>query len=213
MMAHDDATLAAFVAGDLSAEETKRVDAHVLGCDECWEAIHQNLQGARLAQSLRVRAPTGLAERVEAAVSEASPPSREFRLRWIAAALAVACVAVLVVAVGHRGNRPDPPAIAAIVRLAGAAQGDETSANQVLSGDVAISRERVSGRIVVLATGPRPFPMPVGAHPASAGAADPWIARRGQLTLLCFNGIHPALLVGPVPSSDLLAAARGLGLG
>lgn len=213
-MTHDDATLGAFVAGELSPAEAERVDAHVLGCDECWEAVRQDLHGGRLARSLRVRAPAGLADRVEAAVrARASPPRGARRRQLIAGLVAVACATVLLAGVSRWRDRPDPPLIATIVRLASASAPAETLAGQRLPGNVAVSYERVDGQIVILATERRPFPMPLGAHPTVAGTTDPWVARRGPLTLLCVNGAHPALLVGPVPAADLLGLARGLGLG
>ncbi len=56
--------LVAFVAGELSVDEAREFDDHLLSCEACWNAVRAD-RAARLAlSSLREPAPTGLADRI-----------------------------------------------------------------------------------------------------------------------------------------------------
>ena len=60
--------LVAFLAGELSPEEERRFDEHLLGCEQCWRAVQAD-RAARLAlEQLRQPAPAGLQGRVAASV-------------------------------------------------------------------------------------------------------------------------------------------------
>ncbi len=64
--------LVAFLAGELSAEEERRFDEHLLGCEQCWRAVQAD-RTARLAlEQLRQPAPAGLQGRVAASVALAA---------------------------------------------------------------------------------------------------------------------------------------------
>ena len=212
-MSCDDATLGGFVSGELTPTEAERLDAHLLSCDECWRAVHQDELGRRLARSLTEPAPAALAERVDAAVRDAARSAgRARRAPVVSAVLAIACAAVVVATLSRGRAQPDPPSIATVVRLARASQPAEALVRQRTPAGLAVTSERVDDRVVIMATERQPFPMPAGARPALPGTADPWVAQRGTVTLLCFNGAHPALLAGAVPAAALLALARTLNL-
>jgi anti-sigma factor RsiW len=212
-MTCDDARLAAFAAGDLPPDEADWVDAHLLTCDRCWESVRQAERGRLLIQTLQTHAPTGTAERVKRALEHAGPRARPERRRPLlaAAALAVACAVALLVGVNRADSRRDPTVIAALVRLASAPHPDEPAKLPSLD-QVVVTRQQLGDQVIILASSRRPFPMPVGARPAQAGEPDPWVARRGRFTLLCFSGAHPSLLVGAVGETELLGLARTLGL-
>jgi Putative zinc-finger len=56
--------LVAFLAGDLSKDEARQFDEHLLTCEACWRSV-QDDRAARLALShLREPAPDGLADRI-----------------------------------------------------------------------------------------------------------------------------------------------------
>ena len=62
----------AFLAGELSPEEERRFDEHLLGCEHCWRAVQAD-RAARLAlEQLRQPAPAGLQGRVALAVALAA---------------------------------------------------------------------------------------------------------------------------------------------
>jgi hypothetical protein len=137
--------LIAFLAGELTPEEERSFDQHLLGCEDCWQAVKAD-RAARLAlEQLRQPAPAGLENRVALAIALASQeapksqralespgarggaaaPSlmrrvtaRPHRPRLVAAA----CL-VLVMAAGASGwllaDRPvaDPPQLAAVVAM------------------------------------------------------------------------------------------------
>lgn len=222
----DELTIAAFIAGELTAQDAERFDTHLLGCDPCWEAIQQARRGRALAVGLNAPAPPALAERVRAAISEQPEPARRSTRRGVlvagAGAIAAAIFAASLILTSHGGHRGDPAVIAALVSVAesrGPAApvapsppGARPYRQRVLS-QVAVSRRLIDGQVVIVARSREPFPMPAGAHPAFAGTTQPWVVSRGSLTLVCFNGIHPTLLVGPVPVAGLVALAQAIGLG
>jgi anti-sigma factor RsiW len=212
-MTCDEARLAAHAAGDLPPDEAERLDKHLLTCDRCWESIRKAERGRLLVHTLRTHAPAGTAERVKRALQHGGPRARSERRRPLlaAAGLALACAAALLVGVNHAESRRDPTIIAALVRLASAPHPDQPAELPALD-QLVVTRQQLGDQVIILAASRRPFPMPVGARPAQAGAADPWVAHRGRFTLLCFSGAHPSLLVGAVPETDLLRLARTFGL-
>ncbi len=134
-----------FLAGELSPEEERRFDQHLLGCEECWAAVKAD-RAARLAlEQLRQPAPAGLEGRValalslaaqEASKSPQAPKSSVARpgagapsvLRGATARphrprlVAAACL-VVVMAAGAAGwliadrSAAEPPQLAAVVAM------------------------------------------------------------------------------------------------
>ena len=111
--------IVAFLAGELSNEEERRFDRHLLSCEQCWRAVQADRAAHFALDQLREPAPAGLHDRVTLAVAlaaaEASPGHRPWR-RQLAAArlratfarprLRLVAAASLVVGAGCR-RRPD----------------------------------------------------------------------------------------------------------
>jgi hypothetical protein len=57
-----------FLAGELTEAEAREFDAHLLGCETCWQAVQEDRQGRAAVQRLRLQAPAELADRVALAV-------------------------------------------------------------------------------------------------------------------------------------------------
>src|SRR5260370_17785937 len=89
----DHRLLGAFLAGELDPAAARRWDAHLLECEQCWQAVREDRAGRQAAQLLRRPAPPGLADRVAFAVAVAAPgPAPRRRARP-----------------GTRAPRPAPP--------------------------------------------------------------------------------------------------------
>jgi anti-sigma factor RsiW len=61
--------LVAFLAGDLPADEERAFDRHLLGCEQCWQAVQADRAARAALRSLRQPAPSGLQDRVAMAVA------------------------------------------------------------------------------------------------------------------------------------------------
>lgn len=210
---HDEGALAAYLEGELDETAAAAWDEHMLGCESCWAAVEEARRGRALAASLREAAPAALRTRVELAVGTAARSSREPRRRRVIAAVAVAAtvmvVAAVLLAVGlHADGRRDPEPIATVLRLA--ADGDETP--PPAEDGLVVTRLSVDGRDVILARSDRPFPMPEGAVAVADDPRSPWLARRGEVSLLCFSDPAPVLLAGRAPPETLTDVAIALGL-
>jgi len=134
--------LAAFLAGNLDPAAVRRLDEHLLACEQCWQAVREDRAGRQAAQVLRRQAPPELADRVALAVevAAASPAARQRRLRpgtrfrhrtrpgrrprwqWLAGSVAlvagVAAALLAVLAPGGNEGGNIPPAVAAVARYA-----------------------------------------------------------------------------------------------
>jgi hypothetical protein len=76
-MTCSEGRLVAFLAGDLSKDEARQFDEHLLTCEACWRSV-QDDRAARLALSrLREPAPDGLADRIALLVDMASDRNAE----------------------------------------------------------------------------------------------------------------------------------------
>lgn len=225
-MGCDEGRLVALLAGDLSAAEASQVERHLLDCDGCWIAVSEDRAGHQAMERLRELAPTGLADRVQAAVglvavNEDRHPNLRRRRRLGAMGPVVAALALAAgvwLPARHRAMS-DPSVVTAIDYLARLGPSPTTSGSPpggvdtVIGGRaVTLFRYQVAGAPVLMARSPAPFPMP--ARSMALGPADtaPWLARRGLISLLCVSQPEHVLLAGPVPPAQLLAFARSMGL-
>ncbi len=70
---HDpERNAAEYVTGELPRRARRWFEAHLLGCDECWQEVLLGRLGRRLAEETREQAPARLRDRVRAAVQLAS---------------------------------------------------------------------------------------------------------------------------------------------
>lgn len=209
-MAHDERVLTAFLAGDLDPTAAAAFDRHLLGCDACWTAVHEDRRARDALDFLREPAPARLADAVRHAVE--AVPARRRAQRRLARTAAIGMAAALVVfgglfaAGGLRSPPGDPPAIAAVLAAA------RHRSTPVAPPDLVMEHLVVNGHAVVLARSAKAFPMPAGGHALDSTEHAPWIATRGDLHLLCFSRPAPALLAGAVSATELTSIARALGL-
>ncbi len=69
-MSHNpEAWAAAYLGGAMRPSRRQSFEAHLLGCDDCWQEVRLARQGRRLAEEAREIAPPGLRERIRAAVA------------------------------------------------------------------------------------------------------------------------------------------------
>jgi anti-sigma factor RsiW len=206
----DERRLFAFLAGDLDPVAASVFDAHLLACDGCWTAIAEDQQGRVAAETLREPAPGELHASVLSALQSADPRGprpRRFRAVALVSAAAAIVAAGLVATVGLRPQRPvDPGAVAAVVRLA------HTGGAAPTGGALRVWRTSSPSGSVVVAESSATFPMPSGARTARLGTAGVWLARRGDIRLLCVMSPRHALLAGAVPTGELTLVARAYGL-
>lgn len=212
-MTHDESALAALLDGELGKAEAAEWDTHLLTCHRCWAGLEEARRGRALARSLRATFPVALRERVEMAVGVAPRPRPSRRPRQGLAAVAAGAAAVLalaaaasVVADHRRDGVHDPRPIAAVLRLA--ADGSE-ELPPAQSG-IVITRLHVKASEVVLARADQPFPMPQGAIPLGDDSDSPWLARRREVSLLCFSHPAPMLLAGRASPQTLTEVASAL---
>lgn len=75
---HDPERHAAeYVSGELSRRATRWFEAHLLGCDDCWQEVRIGRAGRVLAEDARDQVPVGLRDRVRASVQLSSGTDRE----------------------------------------------------------------------------------------------------------------------------------------
>lgn len=208
-----EAGLAAYLEGDLGDAEVTAWDAHLLSCDACWRALDEARHGHALASSLRESAPARVRDRVVVAVEAAARPAGSRRRlttpRVVGVAMAaVVTAAAFVVTSGPDAGTHDPESIAAVLRLAADGRDDPPTVDQ----GVVITRLHVNGREVVLARSDRPFPMPEGAIALADDPHSPWLARRGEVNLLCYSHPSPMLLAGQASPATLTQVAAALGI-
>ena len=211
--------LAALLAGQLEGEARAELDAHLLSCESCWQAVRED-RAARVAlAALREPAPPGLADRValavEVAASDSPAPvtalevpsgsagtSRRPR-RHLLAAAAAACLAAAALAgtlaagLGAGGGRPDSPAVAAVVAMARARSGPPVALasthrqeHMTIGGQrVELAAFRVEGVLTIVATASSPFAMPASSHVVAGSSDRSWMTTEGGIGLYCVNGV------------------------
>ncbi len=208
-MVHEDRRLAAYLDADLGPAEVEAVEAHLLDCDGCWQAVNEARRGRALAEAMRELAPAALRDRVRMTVEGAPPTPRAHcarrrlgrRAGTVMAALAL-LAGVFWAGAGRGGS--DPASVAAVVRAAGS----PTAPSAVVADgqEIALSRDSLDGKAVTVARSAAPFAMPPGGRHLG-GPDSPWVARRATMTVVCLSGPDNILVVADLPAERLIAWA------
>ena len=209
--------ISSFLAGELSADEERRFDEHLLGCEGCWRAVQAD-RAARLAlEQLREPAPAGLQGRVASSIALAGSEGeggsvvvgRERphslmrramatrRLRLVAAASLL-----LVVAAGSfawlavpRSAAPDPAQVAAVVDM-------------MTPGSAPATALRAGEHLVIGA-------VPPTSHLLTGPSPKAWMATKGRLSMYGVNrqpGGESMFLVAAMPMAEMPQLAARLNL-
>jgi anti-sigma factor RsiW len=216
MRHEDDATVGAYLAGELTDGRGDAFEAHLLTCDSCWAEVDAGRRGRALVEQAREPAPQRLREQVLTAATSRRPARGRTRARVLVAA-GLAVILTLIAATVIRALAPDPPPVQIAAAVAGyldqrlpgagipvAAGPDLSTLSMVetgagtgwLAGQPVTAhayRDNVGRRLLIYLSD-RPFPMPDpagGADPAAATAAT----HRG-VVVLCSRAPHTALVLG-----------------
>jgi anti-sigma factor RsiW len=234
--------IVAFLAGELSCEEERRFDEHLLGCERCWRAV-QSDRAARLAlEQLRQPAPAGLQGRVALSVALAATEAAKGpvqisrhrapslrrraatrpRLRLVAAACLLVAVAVGSFGwlAASRSAAPEPAQVAAVVAMM-TPSGAPTRAlrageHLVIGGQHLVVRAyQLEGTEEIVATSAWPFPVPSTSHLLTGSSAHAWMATKGRLSMYGVNrrgGGESMFVVAAVPMAEMPQMAARLKL-
>ena len=229
----------AFLAGELSDEDERRFDQHLLQCEDCWRAVRADRAARFALEKLREPAPAGLQDRVALAIglaaSEASPGkgrqppfARSVRhalarpvVRLVAAAsLLIALAAGSLAWLEANGGPTDPPQVAAVAAMmtpgSSPAKGLRAGEHMVIAGQkVAVRAYVMGGKETIVATSARPFSVPHSSHVLSGASPVAWMATKGQLSMYGVNrpgGKQSMFLVSVMPMAELPEVAAHLGL-
>jgi anti-sigma factor RsiW len=227
----------AFLAGELSDEDERRFDEHLIHCEDCWRAVHADRAARFALEKLREPAPAGLQDRVALAVSLAASevpqgkaPRRPFALsvrqarpvvRLVAAAsLVIALAAGSFAWLEAKGAPADPPQVAAVAAMmtpaSSPAKALRSGEQMVIAGqDVAVRAYVMDGKETIVATSARPFSVPHSSHVLSGTSPTAWMATKGRLSMYGVNrpgGTQSMFLVSVMPMADLPEVAAHLGL-
>lgn len=214
-MTHNtELTSAAYLAGELSDDERKDFEQHLLECDDCWADVDEARRGLVAVESLRELAPPHLRAAVRRG-SAVEPSTRRHRF-----ALAVAAGVALVAGTAAGiviARRPAEPAVITAAfdgyvddELPGSAM-PKTPApdlSDLRMTDMGAGAGRIdgvpvtayayrdaTGRRLIVYVGAAAFPMPRNAHMLH-GEAGPWMTHRDGIALLCARHPHKVLIVG-----------------
>jgi len=221
----------AFLAGELSAEEEREFDQHLLECESCWREVQADRVGRLAVERLREPAPAGLRDRVSLAVSLEEPggASHRRRLRPAHRRGAIQLVAALfvVLAAGGTlaglltgGGTTDPPQVSAVVAMVTPGGHPSTA---LLAGERRIVNRQlmtvraymVHGKEVIVATSMKPLPMPATSHLLAGSSLRAWMATDGTLALYGVNrpiGQPSMFVVAAMPMAALPQVAVQLHL-
>jgi RNA polymerase sigma factor (sigma-70 family) len=218
-MTHDaERNAGRFLGGDMAPAEREAFGGHLLRCADCWTEVEQGRRGRSLAESTRTAAPAALRDHVRALVEsepEQPVPLRRRRL-LLPLGVPVAAAAAVALILGLGGGTTDPPPLRLAVgdfraeRLPGT-QLPDTGAPDLSQLDLqpvgagggsyagldvdGYAHRDQAGRRVVLYLSDAAFPEAPGAR-LLAGPDGPWVAQRGDLTILCARVPHALLVVG-----------------
>ena len=224
-MRHDaERDAARFLGGAMSPDERHDFTGHLLGCNACWSEVERGRRGRGLAESTRTAAPGALRDRVRALVQaepDSTPvPSASRRgavRRWLVpVGVPVAAAAAVALILTSGSGTSEPPSLRQAVAdfSAGQLPGAQLPARGApdlsrldlqpvgagggtyagLDVDGYAYRDDV-GRRIVLYLSEQAFPEAPGAR-RLAGEDGPWVAQRGDVTVLCARLPHALLVVG-----------------
>jgi len=237
-MSHDPELLAAeLMSGELPRRQRRRLERHLLDCEDCWREVALARRGREVAEELRLVSPPAVRDRIRAIVDV--EPLRHLggfrrfadligaprRPRWALAA-ALLSAAILV---GVQVNHDTPPGqIAGLARMyqhqplagdpsrepppvSGAAGYTWSQARRlVLAGQPVIVHEYVSahGGRILLARATVEFPRPGNAQNLASGD---WIADVQHVRMYCTNRPQPTIVLGTDPDAVAAVAASATG--
>jgi hypothetical protein len=207
--------LIVFLAGELSAEEEREFDEHLLECESCWRAVQADRMGRLAAEQLREPAPPGLADRISLAISLERPrgalhrsrvrPARRGRARYLAVALVVVLAAAGVLAgLVTTGAANDPPQVSTVVAMV--TPGGQPSPALLAGERRVIDRQQMTIRA---------YPMPATSHLLAGSSLRAWMATDGDLALYGVNrtvGQPSMFVVAAMPMAALPQLATELHL-
>lgn len=216
MTCPEEGRLVALLAGELTVEQGRALDQHLLSCETCWQAVQEDRAGRLAADQLREPAPPGLSDRITAAIELAaaqaqgagttrpSLPRHAHASRWgfigrtARRALVVVGVLFLALAGSLAGlfatsaSPKDPPPVAAVLAMA---TGEGTVTAQlprphrvVVAGQqIELQPYRIDRHLVIVGTSNRQFAMPNASHVTGGSSHQAWMASRGAFGMYCVN--------------------------
>ena len=229
----------AFLAGELSDDDERRFDQHLLQCEDCWRAVQADRAARFALERLREPAPAGLQDRVALAVSlaapEASPdkvarpqlhlPVRQAMARPLVRLVAAAGVLIALAAgsfawLETKRTPADPPQVAAVAAMmtpgSSPAKALRTGEHMVIAGQgLAVRAYVMDGKETIVATSARPFSIPHSSHVLSGASPTAWMATEGRLSMYGVNrsgGKQSMFLVSMMPMAELPEVAAHLRL-
>jgi hypothetical protein len=229
----------AFLAGELSDEDERRFDQHLLECENCWRAVQADRAARFALEKLREPAPAGLRDRVTLAIGRADPEAHPVKapqrsidrslrqamarpvVRLVAAAsLLIALAAGSLAWLEGNGGRADPPQVAAVAAMmtpgSSPAKALRSGEHMVIAGqELAVRAYVMGGKETIVATSSQPFSVPHSSHVLSGASPTAWMATRGRLSMYGVNrpgGKQSMFLVSVMPIAELPEVAAHLGL-
>lgn len=208
--------LVAFLAGELSVDEAREFDDHLLSCEACWNAVRADRAARSALSSLREPAPAGLSDRI-ALLTEMAPdrtsrrtddgrglrrvlgdvderPGTARRRRWLPAAIgAAAAVGLALGLVFASGSSPPgmPAQVAAVAAIAepmSSASSAPSERSFTVDGEsMHVQFFVVDHLVVTVATERTPFPMVASSELESGSSSRSWLASMGDLGVFCMN--------------------------
>ena len=223
--------LVGFLAGELSVEEERKFDQHLLECESCWREVQADRVGRLAVERLLEPAPAGLRDRVSMAVSleESGGASHEQHLhtahrrgtvQLVAAIFLVLAVGGTLSAVLVGSVATDPPQVAAVVAMV--TPGGHPSAALLAGEREVVNRQQmtvraymVHGKEAIVATSLKPLPIPAASHLLAGSSLRAWMATDGTLALYGVNrpaGQPSMFVVAAMPMAALPEVAAQLHL-
>jgi Putative zinc-finger len=208
--------LVAFLAGDLSVDEAREFDDHLLSCEACWNAVRADRAVRTALSSLREPAPAGLSDRI-ALLTEMAPdrtfrrredgrglrsvlgdvderPGTARRRRWLPAAIGAAAAVGLALGLVLAGGSSPPgmpaqvAAVAAIAEPMSSASSAPSERNFTVDGEsMHVQFFVVDHLVVTVATEKTSFPMVAPSELESGSSSRSWLASIGDLGVFCMN--------------------------